>query len=293
MPNNITHLPTDETLESGLSLIAQALDGDKISQISAKLSSQSKSLSEIDSFLADNLSGINTKLVAKGSTAASLYSDIPGKIEDIETSSTPFRLIPANVTVENGSFSLEYEGTPPNVNTASIIETVEGTNQTGLSYSVAYSNGTATFTLVGTADGVVSAQTNAVVKIGDTGVVIGATGLPVKYEPRIVSIDDVVVTDRTDVMYEEIHIVPTGVSPKADLNTGVAIGTVFSNNGLYFSDLELEVYQELPQYPEDYTLIIPSDTFDSTVEDGYMFVSTEPASGTGGQTFKVGLTFED
>ena len=253
--------PTDSTLATGLSNIATAIGVAPTGEIA-----------------------INQNGTYNVTSYASASVSVAG--------SQAFRLIPANVTVENGSFSLEYEGTPPNVNTASIIETVEGTNQTGLSYSVSYSNGTATFTLIGTADGVVIARTNAVVNIGDTSVVIGATGLPVKYEPRIVSINDVVVTDRADITETEIHIVPTGVSPKADLNTVNAIGTVFSNGELY-SELELEVNKVLPQYPEDYTLVILNDAFDSTVENGYMFVSTEPNSGTGGQTFKVGLTFED
>lgn len=209
MPNNITHLPTDETLESGLSLIAQALDGDKISQISAILSSQSKNLSQIDSFLADNLSGINTKLVAKGSTAASLYSDIPGKIEDIETSSTPFRLL-KNVTtptvVTNGSFTVSYEGEPP----ADLMNNWKGsvllsTNRAGVNLedidytisSIDTVNKTITFSLNGQTDGVLTDGVGCAVAIsGKSGsirdyeslsvAVCFVVGLPVNYEPHLI-----------------------------------------------------------------------------------------------------------
>ena len=209
MPNNITHLPTDETLENGLSLIAQALDGDKISQISAKLSSQSKSLSQIDSFLADNLSGINTKLVAKGSSAASLYSEIPGKIESIEAASTPFRLL-KNVTtptvVTNGSFTMNYEGEPP----ADLQTNYEGgvllpTNRAGvnledISYTISSIdtvNKTITFSLQGQTDGVLTGGVGCAVAIfGKSGsirdyeILSAATcvvvGLPINFEPHLI-----------------------------------------------------------------------------------------------------------
>ena len=243
MPNNITHLPTDETLESGLSLIAQALDGDKISQISAKLSSQSKSLSQIDSFLADNLSGINTKLVAKGSTAASLYSEIPGKIESIEAASTPFRLL-KNVTtptvVTNGSFTVGYEGTPPadlqsNYQGTILLPGIKnGVVEKNIYYSITgvdRVNNTITFTLSGQTDGVISAGTPCIIAIVGqnsdilSSAIIVALNLPVNYDThlvqpqgarQIIEIDDTT-TPLTicldDVLSGPDCIVPKGVSP--------------------------------------------------------------------------------
>ncbi|MBQ6380784.1 MAG: hypothetical protein IJJ41_04175 [Clostridia bacterium] len=106
------------------------------------------------------------------------------------SSSGGFRLLADSVTVSTDlsgiTFTLDYEGTPPNVSTATIRAATPGYTQEGISYAVSFANGTATFAIQTSNDAYYESAVAAVVVLGDYAVPVNISRLPVNYHPEFV-----------------------------------------------------------------------------------------------------------
>ena len=205
-------------------------------------------------------------------------SALTGGLSDIANAIGKFKLNGGALTVINGVFTLPYDGDAPQNApfTATIMCALKGTKQTGLSYTVSYSNGVATFTLSGTPDGVYTQSVAAVIMLGDYAVPITITGLPVMYAPFIEQPSplaaQVLEWDYTAANTVDFspYVYPKNVSPQVDYGDGYnyAIDVYVSRNDDTIGGMVFIGGYELTQ-DNNFTFTIPANTF--TSGNNYMF----------------------
>lgn len=109
-------------------------------------------------------------------------------VKAIGGGSTPFRLLPGStaVTVQNGSFSVNYEGEAPAVQSATLIlpDLPQGLVANS-NWNVGFTNGVASFTAIHAATDTTYSGTGFAV-IGDTAYKCTFSGMPVGYADGLV-----------------------------------------------------------------------------------------------------------